>query len=505
MMRYLPFLLLVGAPLVMATPAVSQTAPPNLVFVMSDQHSWDMLGAYGNRDVITPNLDKLATEGVRFNHCVSTSPVCTPYRGMLLSGQHSLRQGTFQNDLQMLPGKSNYLAEVLRDGGYRTGYYGKWHLMGGDRVRGVPPGPLRYGFDHEFLVNNCTLVFDAKRAYYWDQDGITKRMYGDWEPYAQTRQAMEFLDKHARRPFALFLAWHPPHNWGVAHEGYDAPADLLALYDPAKLTLRPTVEDTPKVRRLYQGHMAMITSCDRAFGWLMEKLDALGIRDNTIVIFTSDHGDTLLSYGWPNNKGRAEHLSSRVPFIIRWPAKLKPGTNDSLLGTLDLMPTLLGLLDLPIPRTCEGRNVSRSLLSGRTDRVKALPLFFTPLNWRGIYTERYTYSASLFDPDESGIARGAATFDVLYDRQEDPWETRNLFHDPAYGKVKAQLHRGMLKLMKRHEDHGLRNNDMLRLAVRPDDLKNVLTGPAKRPPGWEGRLKGPPVELFREQKAVSKK
>ena len=134
---------------------------------MSDQHSWDMLGCYGNRDVISPNLDRLARQGVLFNHGIANSPVCTPYRSILLSGQHPLRNGAFQNDLRMLPGKGNYFAEVLRDAGYRTGYYGKWHLYGGERVRGIPPGPDRYGFDHEFLVNNCTLTYDAARAWYW--------------------------------------------------------------------------------------------------------------------------------------------------------------------------------------------------------------------------------------------------------------------------------------------------------------------------------------------------
>ena len=134
----------------MLTAAASSAAPkrPNLVFVFSDQKSSDMLGCYGNTDIQTPNLDRLARAGVRFNHCISNSPVCTPYRGILFSGQHPLNQGAIQNDLQMLPGKGTYFAEVLRDAGYRTGYYGKWHLYGGDRERGIPAGACRYGFDH---------------------------------------------------------------------------------------------------------------------------------------------------------------------------------------------------------------------------------------------------------------------------------------------------------------------------------------------------------------------
>lgn len=487
---------------VSAIPCRAAAEPrPNLIFVWSDQQSWDMVGCYGNRDVQTPNLDKLASGGVRFNNCVSNSPVCTPYRGILFSGQHPLNTGTFTNDLQMLPGGGKYFGEVLRDAGYHTGFYGKWHLYGGDRNRGIPPGPYRYGFDDEFLVNNCTLAYDAARAIHWSQDGRTKEKYGDWEPYAQTRQAMEFIDRNAGKPFALFLSWHPPHNWDGGHDGYNAPRDLLDLYDPAKLKLRPTVNDTPKVRSAYQGHLAMITGNDRAFGWLMRKLDERGLAANTIVVFTSDHGDTLESYSWHNNKGRAENLSCRVPLLVHWPAQLKPGTNDSLIGSLDLMPTLLGLMKLPVPDTCQGRNASAAILEGRDDGVDALPLLFIPLNWRGVYTKRYTYSMALHSPDEPGIAGGSDTFNVLYDRQTDPWETHNLFDDPKHADVRAKLQAQTFALMQRFGDAGLSCNELLHRVVRPEDLHNVLTAPANRPAGWEGRLKGRPVDVLKQADA----
>ena len=141
------------------------------------------MGCYGNTQIITPNVDRLASEGVRFTRCISNSPVCTPYRGVLLSGQHPLWTGALGNDLQMVPGNGKYFGEVLRDAGYRMGYFGKWHLYGGDRVRPIPAGEYRYGFDGTFLSNNCTLLYDKERAYYWD-DNERKQLYGDWEPYA---------------------------------------------------------------------------------------------------------------------------------------------------------------------------------------------------------------------------------------------------------------------------------------------------------------------------------
>ena len=214
------------------------------MFIFSDQQSFDMLGCYGNRQIITPRLDALAAAGVRFNHCVSSQPVCTPFRSMLLTGQHPLRSGGIKNDVRIVPGEGRCFGEVLRDAGYRLGYFGKWHLYGGDRERPIPPGPFRYGFDQEFLSNNCTLLFDAEHAYYWDNGG-RKRLYGDWEPYAQARQAARFIEENAARPFAVFLSFHPPHNWPSGHGGYDAPQDLLALYDPAKFALARTSRTRP--------------------------------------------------------------------------------------------------------------------------------------------------------------------------------------------------------------------------------------------------------------------
>ena len=495
--RVLPHLAIVALTLAATVPAAAgqdasdEARKPNLVFVMSDQHSWDMLGCYGNQDIITPNFDRLAKQGVRFDHCISNSPVCTPYRGILMSGQHPLHCGSMQNDLQILPGKGNYLGEVLRDAGYRMGYYGKWHLYGGDRVRPVPPGPFRYGFDHEFLTNNCTLRFDAENAYYWDQDG-QRQLYGDWEPYAQTRQAIDFVEKHAERPFALFLSWHPPHNWGRDHEGYLAPDDCLALYDPANLHLRPNVDDTPEIRRKYQGHMAMITSLDRAFGQLMDKLDEKQLADDTLVIFTADHGDMLMSYGWPNHKGRAEHGSCRVPLLVRFPGRLEPRTSDLLIGTLDLMPTLLGLLGLSAPETCQGQNLTNAIVDRRDDAVQSQPLFLLAGEWRGIYTPRHTYSFSV-NPES---AHGKPLSDnLLFDRREDPWETKNLFDSPRHEEIRKQLHQQTLKWMTGFGDTGLQFQTLLDCAVREEDWPAVTTPPRYRPRGWEGRLKGRPVDF----------
>lgn len=458
---------------------------PNLVFVFSDQQSSDMVGCYGNDQIITPNIDKLAAEGVRFNHCISSSPVCTPYRGMLMSGQHPLYNGAMINDMQMLPGNGNHFGEVLRDKGYRMGYIGKWHLFGGLRNRPIPAGPLRYGFDHEFLSNNCAVDFRAKSAFYWDEHG--KRVkFGKWEPDGQTDQALAFIDRHAgkEQPFALFVSWHPPHDHG---KGYPAPAKYENLYDPEKIKLRPGCADTPRSRKEYQGYMAMCSNIDENFGRLMKKLDEKGIRDNTLVIYTSDHGDLLRSHGihdW--HKSVPEHVSCRVPLIMRWLGKLSPRVSDMLVGTMDLMPTLLGLIDILPPKTCQGTNHAASLMKGKDADTEYVPLFFwgEKSDWRGVYTHRYTYS---FEPE--GASRGV---NVLYDRQEDPHELKNLFVSPDHREVRGKMHALTKKWMKAFRDKH----------VPFDVLKqNIYEDPVAARARWSphmaksGALKGRPVDL----------
>jgi arylsulfatase A-like enzyme len=478
---------------------------PNLLFIFSDQHSADMLGCYGNRQVQTPELDRFAAQGVRFNHCISNSPLCTPYRGLLLSGQHPLRSAALENDYRMLSGGGAYFGEVLRDAGYRTGYVGKWHLYGGNRVRPIPPGPFRYGFDGTFLSNNCTVVYDKERAYYWDEYG-ERQLYGDWEPYAQSRQAMQFLDQNVDHPFALFVSWHPPHDWAARSspttpaDSYGAPADLLKLYNPDELQLRANCADTPVARRLYQGYMAMISSVDRAFGWLMKKLEDKGLADNTIVVFTSDHGDTALSHGLRFNKMRPEIESIRVPLLIRYPAALKARSSELLIGGLDLMPTLLSMMGLTPPRTCQGLDLADAIVKAHDNEVESVPLFLLPLDWRGVYTRRHTYCLDTCAGDwplyrqqyftqPSGLA-----WNCLWDHEHDRWEQNNLYDSPKEKHLRDDLHEQTLTWMTKFEDQGLPYETIARAVYSAGDLAIVRT---KEWRTRSGIPKGPPLDLLR--------
>lgn len=477
-----------------------EAGPPNLIFIFSDQQSSDMLGCYGNKNIKTRHIDTFASQGVRFNHCISNTPVCTPYRGMLLSGMHPLSNGAVHNDIQMLPGKGNYFGEVLSAAGYHTGYFGKWHLYGGDRVRPIPPGPYRYGFDDEFLSNNCTLLYDSLRSYFWNEEG-EKTLYGDWEFNAQSRQAIDFIDDHADEPIALFLSWHAPHNWSagaVREHKYSAPREFEELYDPDELVLRGNCEDSEKHRLYYQGHMAMISSLDRDFGEILKKLEEKGIEKNSIIVFTSDHGDMLESHGWPFNKGRPEIESIRVPLIIKWADGLEPRVSDLLVGTLDLMPTLLGMMDLPVPETCQGKDLSKPVLEKNDSIVESVPLFYFSGDWRGVYTHEYTYAFSLDKgkAEPHAVVAGFKDYNVLYDHKNDPFELNNLFEDTEFMQQKNALHNLSLEWMNSFKDEGVPYKELLPKIMMEEDYIYYQKPPAERGTGWEGRVKGPPVTLL---------
>jgi arylsulfatase A-like enzyme len=433
-----------GQPITSTSDVAHPKRPPNLVFIMSDQHSYDMVGWHKGSQAITPNLSRLAQKGIIFNHAVSTSPQCTPFRGILMSGMHAIRNGAINNDIRMLSSEQAghpgaYFAEQLEKQGYRTGYIGKWHLYGGNRARAIPPGAFRYGFNETFLSNNCTLTFDAGKAYWWDSAG--NREYHDvWEPFGQSMQAQTFISEQDDRPFALFIAYHPPHDLGS--NNYKAPAEYMDIYDISTISIRPNSEDNIENRIRYKGHLAMITGLDEAIGLIIEYLQAKGVLENTMVVFTSDHGDMLYSHRWPNNKGRPEQESVRVPLMISWPEGLDAGIQETPIGTLDLMPTILGLMDIHPPASCQGSDLSRLIIRGRELRRRKVPIYNHQHNWRGVYSRRYTYAFCTDPAGDPEILPHSDTVHsrfVLYDRKRDHWEMRNLYHQPGYAMVRKRL------------------------------------------------------------------
>lgn len=460
---------------------------PNLLIVLSDQHSYDMVGAYGNSQVITPNIDKFAQEGMLLNNSFSNQPVCTPFRGMLMSGMHPLKNGAFTNDCPLLPNKNILLAQKLKNEGYQTAYIGKWHLLGGDRNRPIPKGDMRYGFD-SVLTNNCQLDFRPNKSFFWNEKG-EKKFFDDWEVYGQTKQALSYLENIDKtKPFALIVSWHPPHDWGKVkgkdgkmHYRYDTMDEFMSLYNPDSIKVRRGIEPTSDLLKMYHGHMSMISGIDKAFGMLMDKLKETNLEDNTITVFTADHGDMLESYGAILPKQYPYDYSNRTPFIIKYPNKIKPNSkSDVLFGILDFMPTILGFMNIPSQQKYDGKDLSDVLFKNNKAAVEYIPIFnfekgkVKNHSWRGVITQKFTYAlAGGEDPLEMN--------NVLFDRKKDPYQLKNLFYDPAYKNKRLELEKLTYMSMASFNDKFYVEKDFK--GVEPEET-------------WEYNYSKSPIELF---------
>lgn len=451
-------------------PNEDSARPPNLVVVLSDQHSYDAVGYAGFDDAVdTPTLDLLASQGVWFNHAVSNAPVCTPFRGMLLTGQHPLYNGAFENDLGVMHDIGPTFADVLTTANYETGYVGKWHLQGGVRERGVPAGPARLGFGDPFYTNNVSTNFTE--GYYYDPDTLERVDFGEWVSTGQTRQALDFLESRrgTKLPFAMFVSWHPPHNH---NHGYQAPAMWHEIYDPDELSVRQFGRD-PSKQETFRDYLSMVSLLDDHVRKIVEKLESMGVADNTLVVFTSDHGDHFGWIGRNGHKQSPEDVSVRVPLLMHWPNGLGQfGKSELIVGALDLMPTILGLLDLPVPETCVGKNLSNAILKGDDDAVDSAPLFLFGPAWRGVYTREFTYSTQNYDYATEanrvvGGDLGPRSYDTLYDRLQDPWCETNLYDDPAYSQVQADLHARTLEWLAYFRDPFVDHSTLVDLLIEP--------------------------------------
>lgn len=420
--------------------------PPNIVLVLADQWRAQATGYAGDPNVKTPHLDRLQREAVSFRHAISTVPVCCPARATILTGQRALTHGVFLNDVPLSP-EALTLAEVLQTAGYQTGYIGKWHLDGQGRSSFIPR-ERRQGFDY-WKVLECTHNYN-RSSYY--ADGPEKLLWQGYDAIAQTDDAQAYLRTRAQtgRPFFLYLSWGPPHD-----PYQTAPEKDRDQYRAQDLRLRPNVpqETEAEAREMLAGYYAHCTALDECLGRLRETLKKTGLDDNTIFIFSSDHGDMLGSHG-ARNKQQPYDESIRIPLLIRWPAGLGPQDRelDALVRLDDLMPTLLGLCGEPIPSSVEGLDFS-GYLRGGPDPSDGVVLIGCPApfgqwsrnrggrEYRGVRTARYTYVRDLNGPW------------LLFDNQADPYQQTNLIGQPSHASLQAELDALLArKLHAAHDD-----------------------------------------------------
>lgn len=458
---------------------------PNIVFVFCDQLRASSVGYYGQEPVKTPNLDRFAAGAAVFTTAVSPLPVCTPYRAALLTGRTPMTTGVVLNDLA-LGVQETTLAEACKAAGYDTAYIGKWHLDGPDRKAPVPPGPRRQGFDHWQAAN---FEHNYSRSTYQEGDNNTPRIWPGYDAEAQTTAAIRYFSERRRseRPFCMVLSWGPPH-----HPYREVPQKYLDLYAretiPARLNCPVPPHDD------LQGYYAQITFLDEQLGRLLASLDDLGLANDTLVVFTSDHGDMHGSHGvykkqWPWDE------SILVPFVLRYPGKVPAGSRyDFPISAIDIMPTLLGLAGVAIPPTVEGINLAPFIRRERTDAPEAV-LLMNPcpfsvgdsrspdqiptyqgrkMEYRGVRTARHTYVRTIEGPW------------LLYDNVADPYQLDNLIDRPEHRATQSRLEHLMRELMTRYGDTLIPKEDLYRRYKIDVDERGKVKGIVDNPYNRQG-------------------
>ncbi|MFB6136367.1 MAG: sulfatase [Halobacteriaceae archaeon] len=327
---------------------------PNVVFVFADQMRASAMGCAGDPNVRTPALDGMAQEGVHFEHAYTPYPVCSPARGSILTGRYPHDHGVVGNTYLKLrlPTETTTVAEAFREEGYRTGYVGKWHLDGTKEGPGfVPPGPRRQGFDYWKGFNRGHQHLQGHP--HFDRDGNVEWEEG-YQPEIQTDLAIDFVEGASDDPFFCMMSWGPPHT------PFEAPAEYSDLYDPAELELRENVpeEEREEVRETLPEYYGMVTSLDEQLGRVLDALEREGVADETIVVFTSDHGEMMGSQGmW--HKGNPEEESVHVPLLVRYPDELPAGErSEAFVNLVDLFPTLASFAGAPVPDGVQGRDLA---------------------------------------------------------------------------------------------------------------------------------------------------
>lgn len=441
---------------------------PNIIYLLADQLRYQSCGYAGDAKARTPNIDRLAREGISFRQAVSHMPVCSAYRASLFTGKYTTSTGMVINELRMNT-HHTCLGHVLTAAGYDTGYIGKWHLYANElgnhfepRNSFVPRGPDRLGFDGYWAAYN--FHHDYYGAYY-HTESPEKIFYGEgvFEPDAQTDMALDFLAKKSAgdAPFFLMVSYGTPHDPWARN---NVPATYFDLYKDVEFPLPanysgemdPYGDEWSNIRKgprliddWMRNYYAMTANLDWNIGRLLDAVDKAGLANDTLIVFSSDHGEMFGGHG-RMKKNIFYEEAARIPFLMQWKGQIPAGTiSDACLNTPDIMPTLLGLagLNSRIPEAVEGMDLS-PLAQGRSGREPEAALLMNTgacaiwedgHEWRGLRDKRFTYAVF-----RGGGPKDLPRKEVLFDNEADPLQMTNLAADPDH-QTRMEKYRSMLK------------------------------------------------------------
>ncbi len=427
---------------------------PNIVFLFSDQQRWDTCGCYGQPLPVTPNLDRMAAEGVRFEHAFTCQPVCGPARAALQTGRYPAEIDCHTNHRRLPPGEPT-LAHYLSATGYDTAYIGKWHLAscgpreGPDDFRTRPVPPDRRG-GYRYWLASDTLEFTSHGydGHMFDGDGNRRDFpAGRFRADAQTDWVIDYLrTRQDGQPFFLFVSYIEPHHQND-HGHYEGPVGSKTRFRDFVTPgdLEGTAGDW---REEYPDYLGCIHSLDANVGRIRAALAERGLADNTLVVYTSDHGSHFKTRN-DEYKRSCHDGCIRVPLVACGPGFRGGRTVTDLVSLIDLPPTLLAAAGTAIPAVMRGQPL-QPLLAG--DRSERPPEVFVQISesqcGRAIRTDKWKYSVQA--PGEAGRDRESPVYveAFLYDLEHDPHERCNLVADPSLADVRRELARTLLRRMR---------------------------------------------------------
>lgn len=496
---------------VFATTAAAQQRP-NIVYVFPDQmrnyamEFWGQPGFEGcinsqNDPVHTPNINRFARESVVLTSAQSNCPLSSPHRGSLLTGMYPNKSGVPLNCNSNRP-ISSWLtdpvswSDVMSRAGYDCGYIGKLHVQFPTKNSPQNPGEYvetqrpvwdaytelqqRHGFNYWLSYG----TFDEhKNPHYWDNNGNRHEPH-EWSPIYEAKHAVSYIlnrngERDSNKPFFLMVGMNPPHSpYRSLTDCMEEDYNLYAKQPLDQLLVRKNAGREMAKAESVRYYFASVTGVDRAFGMILDALREAGLDDNTIVVFTSDHGETMCSQNTDDPKNSPYSESMNVPFIVRYKGRLTPRTDDLLLSSPDIMPTMLGLVGLhdQIPSVTQGKDYSSLFLDPTSKTVKRpdAALYIQNLDGdkdkdglvvnyfpsaRGLKTHRYTMAIY--------ITRDYKRKEILlFDDQNDPYQLNNIANKPENRKLIKQLTKRMGQILYEIEDPWATEGILAKVAVK---------------------------------------
>lgn len=446
-----------------------QPNKPNILIIMTDQQACWSVSAYGKHEVETPNIDRLAKEGVKFEQCYTPSAVCTPSRGCFFTGRYPHSNGAYRNDLPLHSDEITF-GHILKEVGYKTGYVGKWHLNGGDS-----PGWLTketsMGFeDCQYMFNSghFKMMIEEENKVEGirvkNKSGIIHPIsdmshVGNEESYTTdwiTNKAIDKICSIDNQPFCYVISYPDPHQPYIVREPYSS------MFDPEQMSIPDSfnedylpdwaendtwgrhryfsndLEDrTNRLKYIKAMYCGAVKCIDDNVGKILEALDTSGQLDNTLIVFTTDHGDYMGEHGLLEKNNLYDSVY-RLPFIVRWKGKLESGRSiQDYFNFVDFQPTLLSMLGITGSGKEQGNDLSDLIFNGHGDGINEAYIHPSDVPRGGIITPEFelAYVGKGFVNNPQHIFKEH----ILFDRKKDPLQLHNLFGEPEYEDIIKEL------------------------------------------------------------------